>query len=173
MSEKITKMLQNSEESFPDTSVYRSQLMDQYKLYVEMADRVSARRQTANTYFLSINTGLLGFVGYVSTKELGSQLWMLGVAGALLCYLWYRIILAYKGLNSGKFKVVHLIEKKLPLNLFDTEWEMIGRGTNPKLYKPLTHVEMIVPWLFMSMHLAVATKDFPMEKISQLILKIF
>ncbi|MBM5818188.1 MAG: hypothetical protein FJ083_16945, partial [Cyanobacteria bacterium K_Offshore_surface_m2_239] len=38
---------------------YRQHLFDQYKLAVEMADRVSARRMQANTFFLAVNTGLL------------------------------------------------------------------------------------------------------------------
>ena len=34
---------------------YKEHLLEQYKLYVEMADRISGRRQTANSFFLSIN----------------------------------------------------------------------------------------------------------------------
>ncbi len=35
---------------------YQAVLLEQYKLYVEMADRVSARRALANTFFLTLNT---------------------------------------------------------------------------------------------------------------------
>ena len=31
-------------------------LLEQYKIYVEMADRISARRGLANTFFLTLNT---------------------------------------------------------------------------------------------------------------------
>src|SRR5258705_2726593 len=67
---------------------YQAHLVEQYKLYVEMADRISARRQTANSYFLAINTGLVGFIGYVSTKETGEYLWLMAGAGIANCYLW-------------------------------------------------------------------------------------
>jgi len=36
-------------------------VMDQYKLYVEMADRVSARRSLANTFFLTLNTAICSY----------------------------------------------------------------------------------------------------------------
>jgi hypothetical protein len=32
--------------------------LELYKLAVEMADRISARRALANTFFLTVNTGL-------------------------------------------------------------------------------------------------------------------
>jgi len=50
-------LLQVSEVESGDA--YRQHLFDQYKLAVEMADRVSARRTQANTFFLAVNTGLL------------------------------------------------------------------------------------------------------------------
>lgn len=35
---------------------YQAVLLEQYKLCVEMADRVSARRNLTNTFFLSLNS---------------------------------------------------------------------------------------------------------------------
>jgi hypothetical protein len=37
----------------------RTIVLEQYKLYVEMADRLSARRALANTFFLTVNTAVL------------------------------------------------------------------------------------------------------------------
>ncbi len=42
---------------------YQAHLLEQYKVYVGMADKISDRRQTANSYFLAVNSGLLAFVG--------------------------------------------------------------------------------------------------------------
>jgi|SRR6266850_175319 len=137
---------------YPDKEKYRVHLLDQYKLYVEMADRISARRQTANSYFLSVNTALLGFVGYLTTKESAEYLWLLGGAGVALSYAWHRLILSYRGLNTAKFKVIHAIEKRLPISPYDAEWEAVGLGENDKLYKPFTHIELNVPWVFVSLH---------------------
>ncbi len=38
---------------------------------------------------------------------------IVSLAGILLCYAWYRLVRSYKDINSGKFKVVHEIEKEL------------------------------------------------------------
>src|SRR5690349_5977744 len=82
-----------------DQAAHQAHLLEQYKLCVEMADKISERRQSANSYFLSVNTALLAFVGYVTTKETGEYLWLLGIAGVALSYLWYRLVRSYRDLN--------------------------------------------------------------------------
>ena len=42
-----------------------SMLFDQYKLLVDSSDKLVARRQTVNTFFLSINALLLSTVGFI------------------------------------------------------------------------------------------------------------
>lgn len=44
---------------------YGDDLFEQYKLYVEMADRVSERRATANNFFLTANTLLVSIFGAI------------------------------------------------------------------------------------------------------------
>lgn len=144
---------------------HQAHLLDQYKLYVEMADRISARRQTANSYFLSINTALVGFVGYLTSKESSDYYWLLPFAGVSLSYLWYRLICSYRDMNTAKFKVIHEIEKALPLSPYDAEWEAIGRGEQPKLYKPFTHIETGAPWVFILLHVFVFARTFPWRSI--------
>ncbi len=143
---------------------HQAHLLEQYKLYVEMADRVSARRQTANAFFLSVNTSvntaLLAFLRLVVEGEAEATplAWVLAVsaAGAALCYAWYRLVRSYRGLNSGKFKVVHAIERRLPMAPYDAEWEAVGRGKNPDLFLPFTRVEARVPWVFAALYVAFA-----------------
>jgi hypothetical protein len=150
-----------SQTPYGSNEKYQAHLLDQYKLYVEMADRISARRQSANSYFLTINTGLVGLIGYVTTKDTSNYLWLMAGAGIALSYLWYRLIRSYRDLNSGKFKVIHFIEKRLPLSPYDAEREAIGRGEDPKLYKPFTHIEAGVPWVFVLLHAIVFFRMFP------------
>ena len=80
--------------------------------------------------------------------------WFLLVAavGLDLCYVWYRLVLSYKGLNAGKFEVIHAIEKELPVALFDAEWRQIGEGKDPKKYKPFSEIETWIPWVFASLY---------------------
>ena len=66
---------------YPEKEKYQEHLLEQYKLYVEMADRVSQRRLTTNSYFLSINSAILAFVGYITSKpagDAGHYLWLVG-----------------------------------------------------------------------------------------------
>ncbi len=133
--------------------------LEQYKLYVEMADRVSSRRMTANSFFVTINTALVALLGLAVAKDETERLgWYFAVsaAGVLVCSLWYSLIRSYRDLNSAKFNVVHLVEKELPLKLYDAEWEMVGRGKNPKLYRPVTHIESKIPGLFTCIYVLLA-----------------
>src|SRR5215211_423888 len=50
---------------------YQNHLLEQYKLYVQMADKISERRQSANSFFLTINTALIAFLGLVASPNVG------------------------------------------------------------------------------------------------------
>lgn len=113
---------------------YSEHLMDQYKLYVEMADRVSERRSTANTFFLTANTLLVAIFGAIVGKDALSsnsiKIWFLlfAVSGLAFSVAWFCIVKSYRQLNSGKFKVIHDIEKNLPLSPYKAEWIALGKG---------------------------------------------
>ena len=49
---------------------------EQYKLYVEMADRVSARRSLANTFFLTLNTALFTPIGVFWKNPPRASAWL-------------------------------------------------------------------------------------------------
>lgn len=146
-----------------DLPGYQSHLLDQYRLYIEMADKISDRRQNANSYFLSVNTAVLAFVGYITTQPSGEYLWLLALAGVVICYLWYRLVRSYRDLNGAKFRVAHLLEKSLPARPYDYEWIELGEGHSPDLYKPVSHIEMGVPWVFMGLHLYVFAHTVPLK----------
>lgn len=132
-----------------------------------MADKISERRQSANSFFLTVNTALIAFLGLVASPDVGSDAdvaaspplpWVLVIsaAGVVLCYTWYRLVRSYKDLNTAKFKVVHAIESKLPSSPYDAEWEAVGRGERPDLYLPFTHVEIWIPWVFAALYVLLA-----------------
>lgn len=146
---------------YPANDKWHSHLLDQYKLYVEMADRLSQRRTSANSYFLSINSAILAFAGYLTSKGSAEYLWLLAIAGVLLCALWRNVITSYRNLNTAKWEVVQQIEERLPISPYAAEWEAVEHGKNPKLYRPLSHIEGIVPWVFASLQLIVLVKTFP------------
>lgn len=133
---------------------YKTHLLEQYKLYVEMADRISSRRQSANSFFLSINTAIIALMSYINLgyKNSSSFYWLVSLAGMALCFMWYRLVRSYKDLNTAKFKVIHEMEAKLPIAPYGLEWEKVGKGKNSKLYLPFTHIEIYIPWVFFVIH---------------------
>lgn len=145
------------------SSNYDAHAFDQYKIYLEMADRISSRRQTANSFFITINTLLITLAAYAkSAIEAETFLYVVtSLAGALICYVWYRLVLSYKNLNSAKFKIVHAIERELPYRLFDAEWDAVGQGKDKKLYHPFTSLEMRIPWIFLAIHILVLVYVLP------------
>ncbi len=44
---------------------YQAHYLEIYKLYVEMADRISSRRHNTNSFFLTINSAVIAVLGYV------------------------------------------------------------------------------------------------------------
>jgi hypothetical protein len=132
---------------------------EQYKLFVESAENVSGKRMSANNYFLTINTALISMAGLLFSSKLlissFNAVQMISVLGLTICVIWFFIVLSYKQLNSGKFKVIHRIEKKLPIKLYADEWEVLGKGKDIKKYIPLSHVELAVPFVFFCLYLVL------------------
>lgn len=157
----------DSHETLVDEKL-RGVLLDQYKLYVEMADRISARRQNANTFALSVNTALIGLIGYVQAQDSMALkegfFWAVALAGLILNFAWYRMVRSYRDLNTAKFLVIHQIEKRLVISPFDAEWEAVGRGKDRNLYLPFTHIEIWIPWLFFALHALILVKSIPWIK---------
>ena len=78
------------------------------------------------------------------------------LAGCVLSFTWYRLIRSYRDLNTAKFRVIHAIENRLPLQAYRAEWLAVGEGHRPDLYLPFTHIETKVPWAFMALYLGLA-----------------
>jgi hypothetical protein len=127
---------------------------DLYNVAVEMADRISARRGVANSFFLTVNTGVLALLGTVNAR------WYPAAAGILLCVTWWALLKSYRDLNRAKFAVILAMEEKLPARVFGAEWDRLRkdpansasrRAAFPpwlRRYRELGFVERIVPWLF-------------------------
>ena len=131
---------------------YQEHLFEQYKLYVESVEKTSDRRQHANNYFITINTALISLIGLSFQIKIFENLAgvksVLALVGIIICIVFWYLIRSYKQLNTGKFAVIHEIEKHLPLALYKYEWEVLGKGEDNKKYYPFSHIELIIPWVF-------------------------
>ena len=76
-------------------------LFEQYKLAVEMADRISVRREGANKIFLSANSIIFAFIA--TRADFIMIHIFISIFGGLLCIVWTSIIKNYRSLNSAKY----------------------------------------------------------------------
>ena len=133
---------------------YSKQLLEQYKLYVQMADNISQRRQQTNQFYISLLSALIAILAIVLDKDNAQVVDMrliillISVMGIIISVIWNVNINSYRQLNTGKFKVIHEMEKDLPYPCYDKEWEFLGQGANSKKYFQLTRVERWVPVIF-------------------------
>jgi len=130
-------------------------ILEQYKLYIETAERVSDRRQSSNNFYLTLNSVLLAFTGFLTS--LNFEIWhtIIAFAGICISFLWLLTITSFRNLNSGKFKIIHDLEEKLPIKLFKDEWLYLEKGKNIRKYIKLSLVEQGVPIVFMILYILV------------------
>ncbi len=150
--EKLEEYLINCDYKDEKKAEYIKNIFEQYRLCVEMADKISERRQTANSFYLSLCTALISVLGYLLIEKkaefYSNLLWLPPVFGLFISYTWYRLILSFRGLNNGKFKVIRSIEYLLPIKPYNAEEFVVGAGKNKKLYHPFTTIEAVLPWMF-------------------------
>ncbi|MGK7663868.1 MULTISPECIES: RipA family octameric membrane protein [unclassified Marinovum] len=148
------------------------EVLEIYKLLVEMADRVSQRRQSANSFYLTVNTAIIGATAYVSREAEGANTWAISLAGVAICILWIRAVLSYKSLNSAKFKVITELEGRLPVAAYKDEWEFL-KGANGKRHTPFHKIEVLVPFVFIFVHSAQFAITLPWETIWEGVKSVF
>ena len=131
---------------------FNTDLLEQYKLYVQSAENVSARRVASSRYLLALNAALVALYGLQSTGFSQSYLMLLiPLIGIFVSSLWYLIIKSHADLNRIKFDVIHKFECHLPAAMFKYEWELAEKG-----YRAVTTIERWVPILFAVLHMGLA-----------------
>jgi hypothetical protein len=136
---------------------YAAAILEQYQLYVEMADRVSSRRGLANTFFLTLNTAVFTVIGVLWNERPDASPALLALPLVIAlgeCLAWWWLVRSYRQLNSAKFKVIGALEERLPAAPFSrAEWVALGEGEDWRRYLPVTHLEQWIPVLFALVYL--------------------
>ncbi len=139
-----------------------AELMDLYRLAVEMADRVSERRAGANTYFVSVQSAIVAALAFLASREPAAPTGLLiavcGV-GLLAAGVWFVLLRSYRELNRVKFTVILALEKRLPAQIYTDEWELVSRTRTRgwrSRYAEFGAIERVAPLLFAALDLAVA-----------------
>ncbi len=147
-------LIRQEKESYGDSFV--SDLLEQYKLYVQSAENVSSRRVTSNRYLLTINAALVALYG-LQSANFGQDYWtlLIPVIGIPVSLLWYLIIKSHADLNRIKFDVIHEFEQHLPAAMYRYEWKLAEEGQG-KTYRAVTTIERWIPILFARLHVVLA-----------------
>ncbi|HQE50119.1 MAG TPA: hypothetical protein PKI14_15940 [Fervidobacterium sp.] len=124
-------------------------LLAQWQTCVEMANSVSQRRDTMNNIFITLNLAIMAAVSVVwDIKSI-----LILAAGFVVCILWILFIRNYKLLNAAKFEVINGIEKKLPCQPFNKEWDKLKSN---KKYRDGTKLERLLPIMFILLYIVAA-----------------
>lgn len=130
-----------------DNDKYHAHLLDQYKLYVEMADRLSARKVLVNNTF----TTLLGAaaVGFASAPKYFENeyavFFQLGIMSVSLTIsiIWWGYVVNHAKLSDTKYRVIHEIEELLPAQPYKMEYEYCIKER--KTSSGLRRIDRILP----------------------------
>jgi hypothetical protein len=161
-------------------------LLELYKMAVEMADRVSARRAGANSFFVTLNTALAAIVGIVSAARKPPPhgnlpsfdafgLCVTAAAGIILAIVWWALLRYYRRLSRAKWDVINRMETRLPATPFTDEWAELhpgepAAGTEPAgrerrvsfrlrvKHREATVVEQVVPFVFVVLYIVLAVR---------------
>lgn len=146
--------IQNKQDSYGES--FKSHLLEQYKLYVQSAENVSARRIASSRYLLTINAALVALYG-LQSANFGQGYWtlLIPVMGIPVSLLWYLIIKSHADLNRVKFDVIHEFEQHLPAAMYKYEWHLAEEGQG-KTYRAVTGIEQWIPILFAILHVGLA-----------------
>ena len=110
-------------------------LFKQYKLFVEMADHISERREKTNKLYISLITALFAMVAVFAKLTYPYIIFCL-IPFLLIRYFssnWINHIEEYKTLNSAKFKIINHLENFLPAKGYTQEWELCKLNDYQKL----------------------------------------
>ena len=128
--------------------------LELYKIAIEMADRISARRATSNSFFLAVQSALIAVLGLAAPSLAARPWWTsltVAVAGIALSASWWLQLRSYRDLNRAKFGVINMIEERLPYKIFSDEWRYLKQDRAARWrgrYTELGTVERFVPWVF-------------------------
>lgn len=132
---------------------YKDHLLEQYKIYVEMADRTSERRIKINNFYISIFSIYFGILSIVKNNNYvkfnNYIIYAILFLAILYCINWYTNINSYKQLNKAKYELINEIEKELPFDYYTREWKLLQPDESKKKYVHLSTVEKFIPFLIL------------------------
>ena len=142
-------------------------LMEQYKMFVQTSEDLVSRKQSVNTFYVTLNSLLLG--GIISIVCAAADIFQLvsnnaavyfvsgflAVIGVVICWSWITLLISYADLNASKMAIISCIEERLALKLFDTEWALLTRRIGKRKYQSFTVKEIGVAKIFLVLYVVL------------------
>ncbi len=137
-----------------------SMLFEQYKIFLQTSEDLVSRRQSVNSFYISINSALVAVFSFLVAFEIAPfykilTSFMLTLVGVILSVSWIKILVSYGDLNSSKMKIISCVEKQLPASLYDAEWAALSDKLNKRKYVSFTNSEKKVPILFIVVYVCI------------------
>lgn len=142
-------------------------LMEQYKMFVQTSEDLVTRKQSVNTFYITLNSIMLSAIvsivcaaGDLLQFESGNLLIyivsaFLSAIGVVICTSWITLLRSYADLNASKMAIIGCIEEHLALKLYDTEWALLTRRIGSRKYRSFTVKEVAVAKIFMVLYVCV------------------
>ena len=122
-----TKAVKESKPNPNFSDEEKSLLLEQYRMMIQTSEKLMERRQAMVNLYITICTALIAFIGasfgfdnIVVTSIIAL---LSGIIIIVLCLNCHSSLNAYELNNSGKFEVINEIEKNLPADMFNCEYE--------------------------------------------------
>lgn len=134
---------------------------DEYKFFAESTQYLSERRQAATKTYLSVNTAIFAvFALLVKDGGLrGANLIVVSLplflVGLLACWIWYKIIVQYKGLIGWRYDQLMAMEKGMKEchGMYTKEWEEHFKPIKGKEKFGFSRLEAWLPILFAGLYI--------------------
>lgn len=134
---------------------------DEYRLFLDYVVKMTERRGTITTTYLSVNAAIAGALGLIF-RDIQPHVWgqqlaglVLLLAGIIACNLWRRLINQYSILMKWWYEKLRILEPSMPNSsqLLVKEFKELYQASSGKPSIGLTHYETQLTWLFTALYI--------------------
>lgn len=137
---------------------------EEYKLFSELVQRLSERRQAASQTYLAVNTAAFGVLAFLA-KDAGFHGWgLVGVSvplflvGTIACVIWHKIVTHFREIIGWHYERLRDMEEVLPdsARVYSREWERFYQAQASKKGFSFSQLEIWLPRLFIALYAVYA-----------------
>lgn len=119
---------------------------EQYKIFVEPAEKNSEKRVTQNNIYLTINLAFLSYILFQKPNLVETII--TSFVGLIICLVWLLTIINFCKRNKVKFDIINEMEEEFG-NLYKEEWKRIS------ILTPLSTYEKFLAIIFMMVYIII------------------